>query len=146
MFKPTRQSFTQKHQHTEALWTKRSKHKIDIYDTLLNPNYIGLRLIINLHSCVKKKYLRHCLVYLAYNLFFSPNQKLWISISWRPLYGNITVDIQILRGLSKSRLYAKMLRLFLFSIFTIKTPRALAALASLSLLIVTTLQTTVLSL
>jgi len=43
-----------------------------------------------------------------------------------------------LRCLSKNRLYTKMLRIHLFSIFTIKTPKALAALAPLGLLIVKT--------
>jgi len=41
--------------------------------------------------------------------------------------------------MSKNRLYSKMLRLHLFSIFTIKTPRALTALTPLGLLIVKTL-------
>jgi len=43
------------------------------------------------------------------------------------------------RCMSKNRLYTKMLRIHLFSIFTIKTPRTLAALAPLVLLIVKTL-------
>ena len=46
---------------------------------------------------------------------------------------------EILRRLSKNRLYTKMLRIHLFSIFTINSPRALAALAPLGLLIVKTL-------
>jgi len=53
-----------------------------------------------------------------------------------PVYGNNAVYIKILRCLSKNRLYTKMLRIHLFSIFTIKTPRALPALAPLGLLIV----------
>ena len=61
-----------------------------------------------------------------------------------PVYGNIAVYIYniavyiqycgvytILRCLSKNRLYTKMLRIHLFSIFTIKTPQALTALASI---------------
>ena len=39
----------------------------------------------------------------------------------------------------KNRLYTEMLKIHLFSIFTIKTPRALAALTPLGLLIVKTL-------
>ena len=47
--------------------------------------------------------------------------KIWISISWRqPIYQ----CMEILQCLTKNRLYTKMLRLHLFSIF-IKTPRAL---------------------
>ena len=46
---------------------------------------------------------------------------------------------EILRRQSKNRVLTKMLRIHLFSIFTIKTPRALAALAPLGLLIVKTL-------
>jgi len=56
-----------------------------------------------------------------------------------PLYGNIAVYIKILHCLSINRLYTKMLRIHLFSIFTIKTPRAHAALTPLGLLIVKTL-------
>ena len=46
---------------------------------------------------------------------------------------------EILRRLSKNRLYTKMLRIHLFSIFTINSPQALVALAPLGLLIVKTL-------
>jgi len=46
--------------------------------------------------------------------------------------------IKILRCLSKNRLYSKVLRLHLFSIFTIMTPLALAVIAHLGLLIVKT--------
>jgi len=42
-----------------------------------------------------------------------------------PVYGNIAVYIKYCAVLSKNRLYTKMLRINLFSIFTIKTPRAL---------------------
>ena len=41
--------------------------------------------------------------------------------------------------MSKNRLYPKMLRIHVFSIFTIKTPRAVAALAPLGHLISKTL-------
>ena len=47
--------------------------------------------------------------------------------------------IEILCNLSKNRLYTKMLRIHLFSIFTIKTPWALVTLAPLGLLIDKTL-------
>ena len=47
--------------------------------------------------------------------------------------------METLRSQTKRRLYTKMLRIHLFSIFTIKMPRALAALAPLGLLIVKTL-------
>ena len=46
---------------------------------------------------------------------------------------------KIVHCLSKNRLYTKMLRIHLFSIFTIKTPLALVALAPLGILIVKTL-------
>ena len=45
----------------------------------------------------------------------------------------------MLRCLSKNRLYTNMLKIHLFGIFTIKTPRVLAALPPLGLLIVKTL-------
>ena len=48
--------------------------------------------------------------------------------------------------LTKNRLYTKMLRIHLFSIFTIKTPRALAALTPVGLLIVKTLTNVLLTL
>jgi len=48
--------------------------------------------------------------------------------------------MEILRCLFKYKVYTKMLRIHLFSIFTIKTPRALAALAPLGLFIVKTLK------
>ena len=47
--------------------------------------------------------------------------------------------MDIMRCLSKHRVYTKMLRIYLFSIFTIKGSRILAALAPLDLLIVKTL-------
>ena len=47
--------------------------------------------------------------------------------------------METLRYLSKTRLRTKMLRIHLFSFFTIKTPWALIALAPLDLLIVKTL-------
>ena len=43
--------------------------------------------------------------------------------------------MEVLYCLSKNRLYTKMLRIHLFSIFTIKTPQALAVLMPLGLLI-----------
>ena len=49
------------------------------------------------------------------------------------------VKYEILRCLFKNRLFTEMLRIHLFSIFTIKTPRTLAAPAPLGLLIVNTL-------
>jgi len=52
------------------------------------------------------------------------------------VYGNIEVYIRYYAVLSKNRLYTKMLRIHLFNIFTIKTPRALAALTPSGLLIV----------
>jgi len=57
-----------------------------------------------------------------------------------PVYGNIAV-YGILRWLSKNRLYTKMRRIHLFSVFTIKRPQPLAALAHLGLLNVKTLKT-----
>jgi len=48
------------------------------------------------------------------------------------VYGNIT-SMEILQSLSKNRVYNKMLRVLLFSIFTIKTPWVLHALAPLNL-------------
>ena len=46
---------------------------------------------------------------------------------------------EIFRCLSKSRLYTQMLRIHLFSIFTVKTPQGLSVLALLGHLIVKTL-------
>ena len=46
---------------------------------------------------------------------------------------------KILRRLSKNRLYTEMLRVHSFSIFIIKTPQALTALAPLGLVIINTL-------
>ena len=40
-----------------------------------------------------------------------------------PVYGNIAVYIKYCYCLSKNKLFTKMLRVHLFSIFTIKTPR-----------------------
>ena len=51
-------------------------------------------------------------------------------------YGGV---YKILRYLSKNALYTKMLRMHLFSICTIKTPRALTALAPLDFCMVKTL-------
>ena len=48
------------------------------------------------------------------------------------MHGNIAV-YKILRYLSKKGLYIKILKIHVFSIFTIKTPRALDALAPLGL-------------
>jgi len=56
-----------------------------------------------------------------------------------PMYGNIAVYIRYCADCLKNREHAKMLRILLFSIFTINTARALAALAPLGLLIVNTL-------
>ena len=47
--------------------------------------------------------------------------------------------IEILRCLSKNRVDTNMLRIHVFSIFSIKTPRTLATLAPLGILIVKTL-------
>jgi len=49
------------------------------------------------------------------------------------MYGNSSLYVY------KKRLYTKMIRIHLFSYFTIKTPRALDALVRLGLLIVKTL-------
>jgi len=49
-----------------------------------------------------------------------------------PIYGNITVYIKYYAVCLKI-FYTKMLRIHLFSIFTIKTPQALVALAPLGL-------------
>jgi len=46
---------------------------------------------------------------------------------------------KILRCMSKIRLYTKLLRIHLFSVFTISIPRALVVLVTLGLLIVKTL-------
>ena len=54
--------------------------------------------------------------------------------------------METLRSQTKRRLYTKMLRIHLFSIFTIKTPRALAALTPVGLLIVKTLTNVLLTL
>jgi len=48
-----------------------------------------------------------------------------------PVYGKNVVNIKIFRCLSKNRLYTKMLKIYLFRIFTIKTPRDLVALTPL---------------
>jgi len=55
-----------------------------------------------------------------------------------PVYGNVAC-MEISRFLTKNRLYTKMLRIHVFSVVTIKTPQALAALVPLGFLIVKTL-------
>ena len=56
-----------------------------------------------------------------------------------PVYENIAVFIKYCAVCLKHRLYTYMLRGHLFSIFIVKMPQALAALASLGLLIVNAL-------
>ena len=75
----------------------------------------------------------------------SPNQKdvfflkIWISVSWRQRLYQCMGILQI-QYCTKNILYTKMIRIHVFSIFTIKSPRALAADASLGLLILKTLK------
>jgi len=56
-----------------------------------------------------------------------------------PVYKYILRCMEIFCCLFENRLDTKMLRIHLFSIFAIKTPRTLVVLASLGLLIVKTL-------
>ena len=89
---------------------------------------------------------------------FSPNQitVFWMSISWRQrIYWYMDIfrcmdmflitkilDLayvqNYMRCLSQNKSDTKLLRVYLFTVFTIKRPRALASLASLGLLIVKT--------
>ena len=55
-----------------------------------------------------------------------------------PVYGHIALYIKYYMSVLKG-LYTNMLKIHLFSVFTIKTPRALAAVAPLDLLISKTL-------
>ena len=78
--------------------------------------------------------------YLVSNLFFHPIKKLyflkiWISISWRQLVLGSLLRYQTGCCLSKNRLDTKNFTVHLFSCFTIKTLRSLAALAPFGILI-----------
>ena len=92
--------------------------------------------------CGKKTYHNDSFIIVreAFSPFVRPIRQPYVlknSIAWRQLLYRLMEILRcmnILRCMSKNRLYTKMLRIHLFSVFIIKTPRDLTALASQNLL------------